>query len=115
RRDERRRPSPTRRRCAAPEQFAGAAPSVTVTGVAKFGGPIAPSSDAGFNFRQTIVQALDNFTVIPGNHDVKAGFNTQFVHDERTSALFQLYAFPTINAYLLAQSGADPRSYRAFQ
>jgi hypothetical protein len=92
----------------------GTGPAITVSGVANFGGPIATVSDAGFDFSQKIWQVLDNFTVLSGRHSFKAGFDVQFIDDFRRNNLFQLYTFPTVDAYLAAKSGANPRSYSTF-
>ncbi len=92
----------------------GTGPAITVSGVANFGGPIAGVSDAGFDFSQKIWQVLDNFTVLSGRHSFKAGFDVQFIDDFRRNNLFQLYTFPTVDAYLAAKSGANPRSYSTF-
>jgi Carboxypeptidase regulatory-like domain len=93
---------------------AGTGPAITVSGVANFGGPVATVSDAGFDFSQKIWQVLDNFTVLHGRHSFKAGFDVQYVDDFRRNNLFQLYTFPTVDAYLSARSGANPRSYSTF-
>ena len=95
-------------------QGAGTGPAIFVSGVANFGGPIATVSDAGFDFSQKIWQVLDNFTVLSGRHSFKAGFDLQYVDDFRRNNLFQLYTFPTVDAYLAARSGANPRSYSTF-
>jgi len=94
---------------------AGTGPAITVSGVANFGGPIAGVSDAGFDFNQKIWQLIDNFTLLRGRHSFKAGFDVQFIEDDRENNLFQLYTFPTVDAYLAARSGTSPRSYTNFQ
>jgi len=93
----------------------GTGPAITVSGVANFGGPIATVSDVGFDFSQKIWQVLDNFTVLSGRHSFKAGVDVQFIDDFRRNNLFQLYTFPTVDAYLAAKSGSNPRSYSTFQ
>jgi len=94
---------------------AGTGPAVFVSGVANFGGPIATISDAGFDFSQKIWQVIDNFTVLRGRHSFKVGGDFQYVDDFRRNNLFQLYTFPTVDAYLSAKSGTTPRSYSTFQ
>ena len=94
---------------------AGTGPAVFVSGVANFGGPIATVSDAGFDFSQKIWQVIDNFTVLRGRHSFKVGGDFQYVDDFRRNNLFQLYTFPTVDAYLSAKSGTTPRSYSTFQ
>lgn len=93
---------------------AGTGPAITVAGVANFGGPIAAVSDAGFDFSQGIWQVLDNFSWIRGRHNFKVGVDAQLIADSRENTLFQLYTFPTVDAYLAARSGANPRSYTTF-
>ena len=94
---------------------AGTGPAVFVSGVANFGGPIATVSDAGFDFSQKIWQVIDNFTVLRGRHSFKVGGDFQYVDDFRRNNLFQLYTFPTVDAYLSAKNGTTPRSYSTFQ
>jgi hypothetical protein len=94
---------------------AGTGPAITVSGVANFGGPVAGVSDAGFDFSQKIWQIIDNFTLLHGRHSFKAGFDVQYIDDYRQNNLFQLYTFPTIDAYLAARNGTSPRSYSTFQ
>lgn len=93
---------------------AGTGPAVTVSGVAQFGGPIAAVSDAGFDFNQDIWQVIDNFTWISGGHNFKVGVDAQFIADARRNTLFQLYTFPSVDAYLAARNGLTPRSYTNF-
>ncbi len=95
-------------------ELSGTGPAVTISGVANFGGPVASASSAGFDFKQNIWQLIDNFTWLRGNHSYKAGFDAQIVSDERRAALFERYVFPSIDAYLAAKSGANPRSYTTF-
>ncbi|PYQ55707.1 MAG: hypothetical protein DMF78_01140, partial [Acidobacteria bacterium] len=94
---------------------AGTGPAIAVSGIAVFGGPVAQVSDAGFDFSQKIWQVLDNFTVLHGRHSFKTGFDVQYVDDFRRNNLFQLYTFPTVDAYLAAKNGTNPRSYTNFQ
>ena len=94
---------------------AGTGPAIAISGIAFFGGPVATVSDAGFDFSQKIWQVLDNFTVLRGRHTFKTGFDVQYVDDFRRNNLFQLYTFPTVDAYLAARSGTNPRSYSTFQ
>ncbi len=99
---------------ASPE--AGPAPYISVSGVANFGGPYQTTGQGGtgFDFKQNITQAIDNFTYLRGSHSYKAGIDVQLVHDARTSAPLQSYTFPTVAAYLAAKSGANPLSYSNF-
>jgi outer membrane receptor protein involved in Fe transport len=95
-------------------ELAGTGPQIRITGVANFGGPNGGTSDAGFDFTQDIWQVVNNFTWLRGNHSYKFGVDAQFVADERVASLFSLYTFPSIDAYLAARDGIDPRSYSSF-
>jgi hypothetical protein len=95
--------------------LSGTGPAINIPGVANFGGPIATTADAGFGFTQGIFQVIDNFTYVRGNHSYKVGGDIQLIDDTRTSTLLQLYTFPSIDAYLAARSGANPRSYTNYQ
>lgn len=97
-----------------PGESAGTGPAITISGVASFGGPVGGNATAGFGFTEGIFQVLDNVTYLRGDHSYKAGFSAQFVDDSRTQTQFQQYTFPSIDAYLAARSGANPRSYSTF-
>lgn len=105
----------TRNQSRVPGSQAGTGPAVNVSGVANFGGPIAGASDAGFGFTENIFQVVDNVTHIRGNHAYKYGFSAETVKDTRTQTQFQLYTFPTVDAYLAARSGVNARGYSSFQ
>ncbi len=94
---------------------AGTGPAVTIPGIAQFGGAIPDASNgAGFAFTQNQLQVLDNFTRIRGNHAYKFGASVELVTDTRTQAQFQVYTFPSVDAYLAARSGANPLGYTSF-
>ncbi len=104
----------TRKQGRVPGELAGTGPGITISNVAVFGGPVIGNAAAGFGFTEGIFQVLDNVTYLRGDHSYKFGFSAQFVHDERTQTQFQQYVFPSIDAYLAARSGANPRSYTSF-
>jgi hypothetical protein len=91
----------------------GSGPAVTITGIASFGSPLGGTGQGndGFDFKQNITEVLDNYTYIRAAHSYKFGFDYQYVHDERTAAPQFLYTFPSVAAYQLAKSGANPLSY----
>ncbi|HEY7924788.1 MAG TPA: carboxypeptidase regulatory-like domain-containing protein, partial [Vicinamibacteria bacterium] len=94
---------------------AGPCPAIVVSGIANFGCPLDATQSAGFDFSQKIWQVSDNFTWIRGKHSVKAGFDLQFVADDRVNTLRQIYTFPSVDAYLAAKTGTSPRAYTNFQ
>jgi hypothetical protein len=104
----------TRAQGRVPGEFAGTGPAITVTGVANFGGPVAGLSDAGFGFTQDVFQVSNNLTQIRGDHAYKFGLDIQRVMDTRTSSPQQAYTFASIDNYLAAVSGANPRAYNTF-
>ena len=105
----------TRSQSRVPGARAGTGAAVRIPGVANFGGPVAGNADAGFGFTENILQVIDNGTYIRGNHAYKAGFSGQWVDDTRTQTPFQLYTFPSVDAYLAAASGAARFGYTSFQ
>ncbi|BCS35887.1 hypothetical protein TBR22_A51220 [Luteitalea sp. TBR-22] len=96
-------------------ELSGTGPAINIPGIANFGGPIATAADAGFGFEQGIFQVVNNFTYLRGNHSYKFGGDIQLINDSRTSTLLQLYTFPSIDAYLAARNGTNPRSYTNYQ
>lgn len=91
-------------------------PAVTVAGKASFGGArIGDGNSVGFDFSQGISQVIDNVSWIRGKHAFKGGIDAQWIGDERVRGDLFLYNFATINDYLAAKSGANPRAYSNFQ
>jgi len=76
----------------------------------QFGGPTGD----GELFKQRIYQVVNNFTLLRGNHNFKAGIDYSFIKDDRSVPLPATYNFPTVAAYLAAKSGANPRGYTSF-
>jgi hypothetical protein len=91
-------------------------PAITVAGRANFGGArLGDGNSVGFDFSQGISQAIDNVSWIRGKHAFKAGIDAQWIGDERVRGDLFLYNFATINDYLAAKSGANPKAYSNFQ
>lgn len=91
-------------------EYSGTGQPVTITGIVSFGRPW----DSPQDFKQSILQVLDNFSWIKGNHAFKTGFDFQVVYDERVTTITSRYTFPTVAAYLAAKSGATPYGYTSF-
>jgi hypothetical protein len=85
----------------------GTGPSITVLGVANFGGP----TGVGFAYNETTPEIADTFSYDHNTHALKAGFSTRWIRDTQVQATGALYAFPTIASYLAAASGANPLAY----
>jgi hypothetical protein len=91
-------------------------PAITVAGKANFGGArVGDGNSVGFDFRQGISQVIDNVSWIRGKHAFKTGIDAQWIGDDRVRGDLFLYNFATIDAYLAAKSGANPRAYSNFQ
>jgi hypothetical protein len=91
-------------------------PAITVAGKANFGGArVGDGNSVGFDFSQGISQVIDNVSWIRGKHAFKTGIDAQWIGDERVRGDLFLYNFATINDYLAAKSGANPRAYSNFQ
>jgi hypothetical protein len=104
----------TRAQSRVPGTQAGSGPAINIPNAANFGGPIGAAADSGFGFTEGIVSLTDNVTYLRGDHSFKVGGGLQFVHDTRTQTQFQLYTFPSVDAYLGAKSGATPLGYTSF-
>ena len=92
----------------------GTGPAISITTPAiSFGGPVGGTGqgNAGFDFKQDITELIDNLTYIRGAHSYKAGFDWQYISDQRTNAPQFIYTFPTVDAYNAAKSGAAPFGY----
>lgn len=74
-------------------------------------GPYAGTQN---DLKQRNIQVLDNYTMLRGVHSYKFGFNAQWIYDERVTPLRAVYTFPTVEAYLAARSGSNPRGYTNF-
>jgi hypothetical protein len=82
--------------------------SIVITGIANFG---APENDDTIAPLQVSNQFQNNLTWTRGNHAVKIGGGLNRIDDTRRSNQFARYTFPSIQAYLTAKNGVNPRSY----
>ena len=88
----------------------GAGPSITILGVANFGGP----TGAGMVYNETTPEIADTFSYDINTHALKFGFSTRWIRDSQVQATGALYAFPTIGSYLAAVNGINPFAYLLF-
>lgn len=88
----------------------GTGPSITVLGVANFGGP----TGVGFVYNETTPEIADAFSYDLNTHALKVGFSTRWIRDTQVQATGALYAFPTIASYLAAVNGTNPFGYALF-
>jgi len=88
----------------------GTGPSITILGVANFGGP----TGAGMVYNETTPEIADAFSYDLNTHALKVGFSTRWIRDTQVQATGALYAFPTIPSYLAAANGTNPFAYALF-
>ena len=93
-----------------PDPLTGKGPQININGVANFGGSIAVYD----RFQEKVPNLNDNFTLIKGPHTFKVGFGFQQNLDVQAGDIYTQYIFPSIAAYLSAESGANPYSYTTF-
>lgn len=93
-------------------ESSGTGASVTITGVAHFGSPLG--TDTIFP-TWTITQFQDNLTRNAGKHIVKFGGGLNIYNQAERAALYSFYTFPTIDAYIAARHGTNPRSYTSYE
>lgn len=82
--------------------------SIVITNVANFG---APENDDTIAPLQVTSQFQNNVTWTKGSNIFKFGGGMNRIDDTRRSNQFARYTFPTLQAYLDARNGVNPRSY----
>jgi len=92
-------------------EFSGTGPSITITGVANFG---SPEGVTDLFLTRKITQIQDNLTRNVGTHVVKFGGGFIFYDFTEQAVIFARYTFPTIDAYIAARTGSNPRSYTSY-
>ena len=98
-----------------PADPSASGPSININGEGDEDVSFGPYTGIGNDFEQRNSQLVNNFTMLRGDHSYKAGINLQWIHDDRGTALPVIYTFPSVQAYLDARSGVNPRSYSTFQ
>jgi len=93
-------------------ELSGIGPSIFINNVANFGSPV--NVDTIFPPLQ-VTQFHDNVTRAMGTHVFKFGGGVSHHAYEERAALLSLYRFPSINAYVAARTGVNPRSYSNYQ
>ncbi|MEZ5307232.1 MAG: TonB-dependent receptor [Pyrinomonadaceae bacterium] len=91
--------------------FSGTGPSIVISGIANFG---SPENADTIQPLEEMTQFLDNVTLTKGTHTMKFGGGLNHVYDMRRSGVFARYTFPTLQAYIDAFTGVNPRSYTTF-
>ncbi|HEX4811015.1 MAG TPA: TonB-dependent receptor [Bryobacteraceae bacterium] len=92
------------------DPLTGKGPEISISGVANFGGSIS----VGDRFQEKIPNLADNLTVIKGAHTLKFGYGFQQQLDTQVADIYTQYVFPSVAAYQLALSGANPYAYSTF-
>ena len=91
-----------------------AAPAIDIAGVASFGGPYAAVQSGNSDFSEATWQLVDNYSWQTGRHTYKAGIDIQRIVDRRVNTRRRLYRFGSIDTYLTAENGSDPRAYQSY-
>ena len=89
-------------------------PAIDIAGVAFFGGPYAAVQSGDSDFTEAIWQVIDNFSWQTGRHTYKTGIDVQRIADGRVNTRRRRYRFGSIDSYLAAASGIDPRVYQSY-
>lgn len=90
--------------------WTGPGPVIQITGQVTFNG----SPDVGFRAVETTPEIVNNFSVLRGRHQFRMGGSIRWVRNENRQSVFAQYAFPSVQAYLDAKNGVNPRSYTSF-
>ena len=91
-----------------------AAPAIDIPGVASFGGPYAAVQSGNSDFIENNWQVIDNYSWQLGRHVYKAGIDVQWISDRRANTPRRAYKFSSIDNYLAAASGTEPRAYQSY-
>jgi len=85
-------------------------PAYVIPGVISFGGP----ESLGYRFSEKTPEVTGNIAHSRGAHALKAGFSLRYVLDDNTYPAYAQYTFATVEDYLAASSGANPKSYQNY-
>jgi hypothetical protein len=91
-------------------EASGTGPSIAIPNQILFGGP----ETVGFQYREMAPEFSENLSWNKGAHAFKFGVNYRALRDTQTQAVFARYTFPTVQAFLDARDGRNPRSYTNF-
>jgi hypothetical protein len=89
----------------------GPQPAITISGVINFGG----SPNTGLVFTEKTPEWSDNFSYTRGTHTYKFGADIRYILDNQTNPVFAQYTFGSIDNYLAAKNGTNPKSYSTYQ
>ncbi len=88
----------------------GDGPAITIPNQILFGGP----TNVGFIYRELAPEFTENLSWNHGNHAFKFGVNYRTIRDQQIAATAATYTFPSVQAFLDARDGRNPRSYTNF-
>lgn len=94
-----------------PNSNSGTGPSIVISGIANFGSPENKNTVSPL---EKMTQIQNNLTLIKSNHLIKIGGGFNAIYDFRLFGIFARYVFPTIQAYIDAKTGVNPRSYSQY-
>ena len=90
--------------------WTGPGPVIQITGQVTFNG----SPDVGFRAVETTPEIVNNFSILRGRHQFRMGGSVRWVLNENRQAVFAQYNFGSVQAYLDAKNGVNPRGYASF-
>lgn len=102
--------TPRRRQWREAGDWTGPGPVIQITGQVTFNG----SPDVGFRAVETTPEVVNNFSVLRGRHQFRMGGSVRWIRNQNRQAVFAQYNFPSVQAYLDAKNGVNPRSYASF-
>lgn len=91
-------------------EASGTGPAIVIPNQILFGGP----ETVGFQYREMAPEFSENLSWNKGGHAFKFGVNYRALRDTQTQAVFARYTFPTVQAFLDARDGRNPRGYTNF-
>lgn len=91
-------------------EASGPQPAITIPNQILFGGPTA----VGFQYRELAPEFSENLSYTEGSHSFKFGVNLRLIRSRQIQANSATYTFPTVQAYLDARNGVNPRGYTNF-
>jgi len=90
--------------------WTGPGPVIQITGQVTFNG----SPDVGFRAVETTPEIVNNLSLLRGRHQYRMGGSVRWIRNENRQSVFAQYNFPSVQAYLDARNGVNPRSYASF-
>jgi len=92
-------------------KFSGSGPTIVISNVANFG---TPEGSNGEPINEKATQVQDNVTLTHGSHVSKFGGGFLRHRNTNVASIFARYTFPSVQAFVDARNGTNPRSYTRY-